>query len=191
MKSTSKSTLVIARDVALLENFAKTTADVYRVADVFWLRGTPTIAVKETVEFISLAYLSPVGDEKIMIIMDASQMTPAAQNKILKTVEDAPASTNFLILGTSDERILNTIKSRCVTKYLPEPARTDGIIPADIAQTLKTMFGVDAEKLDLNPKQKYDILNRLADLQMRKNANCNETNQKDNVIMEILKCVKP
>jgi DNA polymerase III delta prime subunit len=96
-------------------------------ADIFTLtnkEGANTIQVQETESFIEKVTYAAVGGRKLFIICDAATMTAAAQNKILKTIEDAGADTCFLLLCSGAETVLNTIKSRCVTVY-PNPISLD------------------------------------------------------------------
>lgn len=185
-----KSFLVISQNLDELTKYAEKFAKPYNRADVFYLRageGETTIQVKETNAFMDMCYLAPVGDGKLMIIIDASTMTPQAQNKILKTVEDAPARTTFLLLATNGDKILNTVKSRCVTKYLPIEPNTNPLVGADILKTVKDVFGVEFDEKGLNTAKRYDIINAIAEVNRRVSANCNATNQSDLIIMEILK----
>jgi DNA polymerase III delta prime subunit len=118
--SLSPAYLLVDRDILKLKEIAKQLSQQFNTADIFHLEGTPNILVKETEEFIARAHLAAVGGKKLFVICDAATMTPQAQNKILKTIEDTPASTHFLLLASSDVPILNTIKSRCVIIY-PDP----------------------------------------------------------------------
>ena len=52
---------------------------------------------------------------KIYIIPDAEKMTPAAQNALLKTLEEPPAYAVLLLLADGTSAFLPTIMSRCVT----------------------------------------------------------------------------
>ena len=56
-------------------------------------------------------YASPY---KVYIIPDADLMNPAAQNAILKTIEEPPEYAVILLLTTSAQSLLPTILSRCV-----------------------------------------------------------------------------
>jgi len=60
---------------------------------------------------------------KVFIIGNADTMTPAAQNALLKTIEDPPAYGLFLLLSENYNAFLPTVLSRCVVfrlKPLPE-----------------------------------------------------------------------
>jgi len=53
------------------------------------------------------------GDKKVIIIHEMDKMTEAAQNTLLKTVEEPPLGVYILILCENIESVLDTIKSRC------------------------------------------------------------------------------
>ncbi|HZK01548.1 MAG TPA: hypothetical protein VFC96_01670 [Anaerovoracaceae bacterium] len=61
-----------------------------------------------------LNYKPLVGDRNIAIIRDADTMTTRAQNRLLKTLEEPPGKTLFLILVSNSENLLLTVKSRCI-----------------------------------------------------------------------------
>ena len=53
------------------------------------------------------------GDKKVIIIHEMDKMTEAAQNTLLKTIEEPLPGVYILILCENIESILDTIKSRC------------------------------------------------------------------------------
>lgn len=55
------------------------------------------------------------GPWKIYIINEAEKMNAAAQNALLKTLEEPPAYAIIILLTVNEESLLNTIRSRCVT----------------------------------------------------------------------------
>ena len=60
------------------------------------------------------------GDKKVIILYDGQKMTTEAQNALLKTIEEPPNGVYIIILTTSLELILDTIKSRCqICKLAP------------------------------------------------------------------------
>lgn len=63
--------------------------------------------------------IKPYSSERKIYIMDeAEKMNPAAQNALLKTLEEPPAYATILLLTTNLEALLPTIRSRCVTLTL-------------------------------------------------------------------------
>lgn len=67
--------------------------------------------VEKFQEFVSIKpYL---GDHKIILIDDASTMTVSAQNRILKTLEEAPKNVVIIFICETMSALLPTIVSRC------------------------------------------------------------------------------
>lgn len=64
--------------------------------------------------------MKPVGKRNLAIIKDADTMTPRAQNRLLKTLEEPFPGTVIILLSENRENLLDTIKSRCVTYRLED-----------------------------------------------------------------------
>ena len=54
-----------------------------------------------------------VSDSKIFIINNSDLMTVEAQNCLLKTLEEPPSYAVIILLLSNENKLLNTIKSRC------------------------------------------------------------------------------
>lgn len=85
--------------------------------DVIWLRVLPDKseismeqwrAVEAKVQFQALE-----GDRKFIIIDDAELMSGSVANACLKTLEEPPANTHFILIAHDSDRLLPTIRSRC------------------------------------------------------------------------------
>lgn len=62
----------------------------------------------------------PFGDAcRAVLIQDAQDMTPQAQNCLLKTLEEPPERAVFLLVCHSERELLPTIVSRCQTVRMP------------------------------------------------------------------------
>jgi DNA polymerase-3 subunit delta' len=73
-----------------------------------------SIGVDEVRNIIAETNKKPFeGDRKVIIIHEMDKMTEAAQNTLLKTVEEPPHGVYILILCENIESVLDTIKSRC------------------------------------------------------------------------------
>jgi DNA polymerase III delta' subunit len=71
-----------------------------------------------------LALLPVEGGARVAIIGSADRMTEDAQAAFLKTLEEPPAGTVLLLTASDEERLLDTIRSRCVRIRLgPVPRR--------------------------------------------------------------------
>ena len=53
------------------------------------------------------------ADTRVFIIEEATAMAPPAANALLKTLEEPPARTSFVLCTTAPEQLLPTIRSRC------------------------------------------------------------------------------
>lgn len=64
--------------------------------------------------------VKPHSKYKIYIINQAEKMTVEAQNALLKTLEEPPDYAIIILVTSSKEALLDTIKSRCeIIKFLP------------------------------------------------------------------------
>lgn len=61
----------------------------------------------------SLHYASP-GRHRLVLLDEAHGMSKAAFNALLKTLEEPPVDTTFVLLSTDSSKILDTVKSRCM-----------------------------------------------------------------------------
>ena len=78
--------------------------------------GKATIGVEELRDYREDMFLSATESRyKFYIIEDADLMTPAAQNALLKVLEEPPSAVHIILLCTESDKILSTIKSR--TQY--------------------------------------------------------------------------
>ena len=78
------------------------------------------IAVDQIRALRSDAYIRPnEGRRKVYVIDPADAMNPAAQNALLKVLEDGPAYAAFLLLADRPGALLDTVRSRCELLALP------------------------------------------------------------------------
>jgi DNA polymerase III subunit delta' len=56
---------------------------------------------------------SAMGKAKIYIVRESELLSTAAQNALLKTLEEPPADTYLILLSTARDRLLPTTNSRC------------------------------------------------------------------------------
>ena len=79
----------------------------------------PVDVIRETV--IPEAARSPFeGRRKVFIIDEAERMNDAAQNAILKTLEEPQPDTIFVLISDNEGELLETIRSRCrIVRFAP------------------------------------------------------------------------
>lgn len=83
------------------------------------------------------------ASHKVYILPDAEKMTPAAQNALLKTLEEPPSYAVLLLLADGTAGFLPTILSRCVTLPLRPVAESA------VEQVLTGRFGADPQRARL------------------------------------------
>ena len=99
-------------------------------------KGRATIPVEDIREMIRLcSRYAYGGGNRVVVIPDAENMTPQAQNSLLKILEEPPKNTFFLMTTSHPEQILTTVRSRCRNiklipwdeKYIEETLVSSGI----------------------------------------------------------------
>ena len=72
------------------------------------------ILVEDISALTEEAYVRPLeGDRKIFLLNDADKMNAAAQNKLLKTLEEPPEHVTIFLGAANEANVLFTVRSRC------------------------------------------------------------------------------
>jgi DNA polymerase-3 subunit delta' len=82
-----------------------------------------------------VAYRPFEGRRRVVIVDDADRLSPQAQNAFLKTLEEPPDSSQFVLVTARPDTLLDTVRSRC-----PQ-LRFGQIAESDIVATLITARG--------------------------------------------------
>lgn len=72
-----------------------------------------------------LALLPVEGGARVAIVLGAERMTEDAQSAFLKTLEEPPSATILILCADDDERLLPTVRSRCVRVRLGPVATSE------------------------------------------------------------------
>ena len=87
-----------------------------------------TVTVEQIRDARADVFIKPnEGRKKVYIIPRAMDMNPAAQNALLKVIEEPPDYGVFLLLTDAAERLLPTIRSRSVTLRLSPLTEAEGL----------------------------------------------------------------
>ena len=86
----------------------------YRI-DVF---STGAFISVDLIRMMTSAFAMKRDRVQTVIIAEADRMNEAASNALLKTLEDVPPSTYFVLTTSSREKMLQTIRSRCLALHL-------------------------------------------------------------------------
>jgi DNA polymerase-3 subunit delta' len=101
------------------------------------------IRVEHAQEIIDEAFTSPIeGARKAIIVFEAERLNETAANRLLKTLEEPPATALIVLVTSGADQLLETIRSRC--------QRVDfaHLSPSTIKGVL-TAAGVEPERADL------------------------------------------
>ena len=214
--SLRQSYLVISCDREYLDALARDFSGNFLVADTFWLTAkedAKSIQVAETLDFTRKVQMAAVGKKKLYIISYVCAMTVAAQNKILKVLEDTRDDCVFLLLCHDPERVLPTIKSRCVQiqgkkkeishidnnliqsaegflkcNTLDDKLRFLATLTIDLPKSMQAINSVVSQHLSSIPsaaeaKRLLAVLETMSTINLRQVANCNAQNAFDLLTM--------
>jgi DNA polymerase-3 subunit delta' len=70
------------------------------------------------------------GKRRVVIVDDADALVEAAQHALLKTLEEPPPASVFILISSMADVLLPTVRSRC------RPLRLSDLSPADVAAIL-------------------------------------------------------
>jgi DNA polymerase-3 subunit delta' len=81
-----------------------------------------------------------MGNRKVAVIDDADFLNEEGANCLLKTLEEPPNGTVILLIGSSEQRQLPTIRSRCQTVRVGPLSRQAAI------RLIREVHGIDEEE---------------------------------------------
>ena len=118
-------------------------------------------------EFLILpAAIAPSqGGAAVFIIDGAEHMLPAAQNALLKTLEEPPGDTYIILVTSRPDRLLPTVRSRCQTiffntlslDFVSERLTAAGVAESEAAYWAEFTQGSLGAALGLSEMQLYDM----------------------------------
>lgn len=107
--------------------------------DVIYFGEEKPVDAGTASKIVEMAQISPFeADKKIFVICAADEMNESSQNKLLKTIEEPPKNTYFILLAKSPSKLLSTILSRVKQIELDE-------IKAEELEEMLSAIGVDAK----------------------------------------------
>ncbi|MBI3072660.1 MAG: hypothetical protein HYY84_11150 [Deltaproteobacteria bacterium] len=118
--------------------------------------------IRTVVHAVSLAPLE--GERKVVVVRDAGRMTRDAQNALLKTLEEPPASTTLVLVAHQIEALLPTIRSRCLKVSMKLRPLTHDADDASIAEFFDALRRDTTSALAISERwasEKDDIEHRL------------------------------
>lgn len=118
--------------------------------------GAP-IKMEQAHEIRSFLHLQVWGRARVVLIEDAHHLNSQAANALLKSLEEPPEKTFYILTATNAHRLLSTIRSRCQVIRI-------GLLSRSELQSLG-----EAENWMLESSMgRMDILNQLRDPEIKK-----------------------
>ncbi|HUU44335.1 MAG TPA: DNA polymerase III subunit delta', partial [Acidobacteriota bacterium] len=117
---------------------------------VFPYSKRPYIKIDRVRALISeLNHTSVEGGSKVVLIAGAEEMAPNVQTILLKSIEEPPPDTHFVLTSPDPGRLFATVVSRCqVIRFLPvdpsiiaERLAAEHVVPPEKAQTIAELCG--------------------------------------------------
>jgi DNA polymerase-3 subunit delta' len=138
------------------------------------LSGSTSISISKIRELKNEAKFTPYeAEKKVYIISEADKMTRESANSFLKLLEEPPDTLIIILITTSLNRLLDTIKSRCHIVYFP-PLSLEEVLQIlskfrDISEqdrkivqisqgNLKQIFDIIEQDIDEKRQMVYDFL---------------------------------
>lgn len=110
---------------------------------LFFPENGKKFVVEDAEKLAEESLLRPVeGEKKAFVVGDFAEATPAAQNKLLKLLEEPPAGVVFLLGATTAFPVLPTVLSRVKTLEIPP------FEPKEIAACLARIYKTDKYTAD-------------------------------------------
>jgi DNA polymerase-3 subunit delta' len=109
-------------------------------ADVLFIEPgeTGSIKIEQIREAIERSAYRPFeGRRRVVLINDADAIVIEAQNALLKTLEEPPPASAFVLVTAKPDTLLPTVRSRC------QRIRFGSLAPADVASVLIREHGFD------------------------------------------------
>lgn len=107
-------------------------------------KRSATITVEQIEDLLPFAYMRPIkGKTKVFILSDADRLGVGPANKLLKTLEEPPPSTVFVLVTEKPENILPTVASRC------QQIKFGRLHAESVREILISDFNVDEERAAL------------------------------------------
>ena len=97
---------------------------------------TGVIKIEQVRDVVDRAGYRPFeGRRRVVVIDEADSLVPAAQNALLKTLEEPPSASIFLLVSSMPDALLSTVRSRCPR------LRFGALAPAEVSEVLMRDHG--------------------------------------------------
>lgn len=160
---------------------------VNKVIDSSWMQlpysGQTIEQIREIISFVQMS----VPNNTAIIISDLDKATHEAQNTLLKAVEEPQPNLKFIILTTSEDTIIETIRSRCQIIYTDngnqniDDQELEGFFDLSVGQKLTKTTSI---------KKREDAIEFLQNLIKSNHKNVEKRQKELNQALKTLKAIQ-
>ena len=102
---------------------------------------TGSIRIEQVRDAIERAHYRPFeGRRRVVVVDDAAALVTPAQHALLKTLEEPPSTSVFVLVSSVPDSLLPTVRSRC------SRLRFGPLTPAEVASVLVQDHGIDTRE---------------------------------------------
>jgi hypothetical protein len=87
-----------------------------------------------------LAFASHLGKNRAFVLLRSEQLSLAAQNALLKSLEEPPVKTQIILVTTTPNSLLETIRSRCLIKFDQNKDQSTEVETEPLPKTLEKLI---------------------------------------------------
>jgi DNA polymerase-3 subunit delta' len=110
------------------------------VQTIMPVKRASTITVKQIEALLPFAHMRPLrGKHKVFIFSEADRLRVETANKMLKTLEEPPPQTAFILITEKIESVLPTVASRC------QPIKFGRLRTESVERILVADFDIDPQ----------------------------------------------
>ncbi len=122
------------------------------------LSGSTSISIEKIRELKNEAKYTPYeAEKKVYIVTEAEKMTREGANSFLKLLEEPPDSLIIILINTSLNTILDTIRSRCQLVYFPPLSMDEALSVISKYQEISDEDRQNIQIAQRNLKQFFEI----------------------------------
>lgn len=155
--------IFICNDLQLLETKLVEHLNSYKIKrtspDVLWYEADSKLGVDQAKQINSHFSLKPFQETgRVVVISQAQNLTDAAQNALLKTIEELPHQAIFILGADQSNQLLPTFLSRIEQQLIQSDDSTNLTAAQDFLKAdIEKRFSL-VEKLD----ERQELINQLA-----------------------------
>lgn len=130
--SWSQAYVVLGDPLALVDSLVTLARDQIQSADEIFVHDrliSPSLTVEEVRDFVSRHNSRLLDHERKVLVLGSERLSIPVQNMLLKTLEEPPHNTHYIVITMAGHTVLPTIRSRTVMIDVRTTAAADTELP--------------------------------------------------------------